>query len=316
MGFKRIAMGVLVVAVSLGCRAKEAPPPLPPPEPPPAAPPGNPLTWSITSFGGQATLSQTSLSDTCSLECTRAGQQVWRRPLCLGRSGDFAFISDDCASGVLFLEYPLRGTPVVLVLNAAGAATPFTLEQVMREPARTRGEGRRIRWLAGVVGEPGVKPHLSAGGDAVEFTTLEGVPRSARLSHLEDLRLREPAAQVAGPGGAGLYQFTDDEGSTQFVMGLDQVPARFRKRATPVEAQISAVRSAPLPPRAATFAPKGSEVAFPTTVLLSPRADPEPRAEPALPGQPGSGAIITCPFGLNVFGGCGGALAPRDFRSR
>lgn len=299
MGFARVAFGVLLLSVTTACRAREAPPP---PPPPPEVAPGDPLSWSIVSFGGHATLSQTSLADTCSLECTHQGKRVWQRQLCLGRSTDFAFVADDCASGVIFMEYPLRSTPVALLLDGAGATVPITLDQVMRDPSRTRGQGRRIRWLAGVVGEPGVKPHLSAAGDAVEFATLDGANRSVRLSHLQDLQLGEPAPSAQAAGRAGLYQFVDDEGSTQFVMGIDQVPARFRKKATPVQAQVSAVKGVSVPARAAS--PSWNESPpIPTLSKTAPIVTPGP--PPPLPGQPGSGAIVTCPFGINVFGGCG-----------
>lgn len=221
-----------------------------------AAVPSPQLSWSVRSSSDTALLTQTGLpDDVCSLKCSLKGKDVWEKQTCFGRGMDFAFVSDDCGTAVLINEYPLRlggGTPVAVSLTAGGVMRVYRLEELM-DPARTKGEGRRVRWLAGVAGEPGVKPHLDAGGTRVEFSTVDGVSHSVRFTNPEDFLPTRAAAPPAQQGnGDGLYQFTDDEGATQFVMGVSQVPKKFRKRATRVESEIGVVQATKMPARPAS----------------------------------------------------------------
>lgn len=272
MGIARVVFWLVVVS-NVACRAP--PEPVAPPSSVVDAPAPSPFAWTVSSSNGLAVLTQRSEREgACELACVLEGKKAWAQPVCLGRKTDFAFVSDDCATAVLILEYPLRATqpestPVALVVKGALPVETYTLGQVFERVANARGEGRRVRWLAGVVGEPGVVPHLDATGTAIEFATVEGRNRRVRLSNPEDFTLwRAPTATAPTPSPAapmkreaadtsGLYQFDDDEGSTQFVMGLSQVPARFRNKARPVGAQISAVTGTKMPARPAPpqFAP-------------------------------------------------------------
>ena len=214
------------------------------------------FTWTVSSWRGVATLTQTALpDDACSLHCEVSGKKAWVREACLVRKTDFIFVSDDCGAVVTLNEYPLRAdktelTPLAATLTVKGNPPEFS-HRVIRlgefvDASGLPGEGRRVRWLAGVVGEPGTRPHVSADGTAIEFSTLDGTSRSVRFKNPEDFLPKVAAA----PAQAELmYQFTGDDGATQFVFGLNQVPAKFRKRARLVESEIGSVEAAPMPNR-------------------------------------------------------------------
>lgn len=310
MGFRQVVLSLVVLAANLACRAPPAPAaplaPVAPAAPEVAAPVAfKPQSWSVVSSRGRATLSQTATRENeCSLACVIQDKPVWERPDCLARDTDFAFVSDDCGTALVLLEYPLRAEPAEATVVAAALKHPappvfFTVGQIL--PELKGGESRRVRWLAGVVGEPGDPPRQDAAGTAVEFATLDGARRTMRFASPEDLLVAphrpapaEPVAAPApepepvAPSGTGLYQYIGADGSTEFVMGLDQVPARFRKSARPVQADVSAVKGAP-PPRRAPITdapPKPPQQVSPTTTV---RSAPPPPAQPT----------PNCVFGLS-----------------
>ena len=252
------------------------------------------LSWSVTSTDGQATLTQEASSPTaCAVSCELGKKHnlIWRQSRCLGRSTDFVFVAQDCTALVLY-EYPLRAerteATVVAAMASGSTTTTFSLEHFVASPSKLPGEGRRVRWLSGVVGEPGVSPHLSPTGGEVEFGTLDGLRRTVRLSHSGELDLRAravgDAATAANEGG--LYQYTDDSGATEFVMGLNQVPQKFRKRAKPVGSEISSVKAVKMP---------RSNTPWPTDLSAPPR--PAETAAPAPPPPPAANG--NCVFGLS-----------------
>lgn len=223
-----------------------------------AAAPSPQLSWNVTSFNGGATIAQTaSADDKCAVRCSVAGKELWSKPHCLGRASDFIFVSEDCGTALVLSEYPVRieptgMTPVALSV-AGGAVRTVRLEELMTATS-VRGEGKRVRWLGGAVGEPGVKPHVNSEGTGVEFSTIDRVSHVVRFSNPEDLAPPRAVAQAPGSSdGQGLYQFVDEQGSTQFVMGLNQVPQRFRKKATPVQAEIDSVQGVKMPPRPPSY---------------------------------------------------------------
>lgn len=274
-----------------------------------SAAPSAQFTWTVTSGNGSATLTQTALpDDACSLRCELKGKPAWTQQTCLGRNTDFAFVSEDCATSLLLFEYPLRAattqeTPIAVVLKADGGLTQLKLGQLL-DVSRLRGEGRRVRWLAGVVGEPGVKPHLNSAGTALEFATLDGADCTVRFDKPEDFFA--PGVSAAPARGSdqpdGMYQYVGEDGSTQFVMGLSLVPPRFRKRATRVESDVSTVKGTKMP-----YKPPSYDYGYGTY-----RPPPAPVAKQPATGTgetvvyPGGSAVDACPFGVNVFGGCGG----------
>lgn len=311
MGFRQVVLSLVVLAASLACRAPPAPSaPLAPVarEAPVVAAPVSfkPQSWSVVSSRGRATLSQSATRENeCSLACVIQGKPTWERPDCLARDTDFAFVSDDCGTALVLLEYPLRADPAEATVVAAALKHPappvfFTVGQIL--PELKGGESRRVRWLAGVVGEPGDPPRQDTAGTAVELATLDGARRTMRFASPEDLLVAPhrpaPAEPVAAPApapepvalppsGTGLYRYVGADGSTEFVMGLDQVPARFRKSARPVQADVSAVKGEP-PPRRAPITdppPMQPQHVIPNTV----RSAPPPRAQPT----------SNCVFGLS-----------------
>lgn len=218
------------------------------------------FTWSVTSPSGAARLSQTALpNEACSLECEVSGKPAWKAQSCLGRGTDFAFVSNDCGSTFVLFEYPPNvgtpgATPVAVSMTGGAGLRVFRLSDL---GAPTRGEGRRVRWLGGVVGEPGVKPHVNGAETGIEFMTLDGQVHTVRFGNADDFvpRRAAPPPSSATPSTA-MYQFIDAEGSTQFVMGLANVPKQFRKGARPVDSEIGSIEGgkppAPSPSPAGT----------------------------------------------------------------
>ena len=179
MAFAPLRGGLVIAVMMLGCEKAQPVEPTPlqvlvAPPTPPTPPAPTPLSWQVFSWGSAAALTQTAVDPrTCTLVCARDGKQVWSQPVCAAASSDFVFVAEDCSIAMVLFEYPMRGTPtesthVAATVSGEGAQL-YTLEQVMNQPARSKGEGRRVRWLAGAVGEPGVKPH-KAGEAGVEFS--------------------------------------------------------------------------------------------------------------------------------------------------
>ncbi|MDP1827132.1 MAG: hypothetical protein Q8L48_27915 [Archangium sp.] len=280
------------------------------------------FTWHVSSSSGGAVLEQTALpDDACSLRCALQGQQVWVHATCLARGTDFVFVSEDCSTLVALNEYPLRADPTELTVAGAIATAkgPFTVRSVrlgeLVDSRKLRGEGRRVRWLAGAVGEPGVKPHLNTAGTAIEFATTDGTHRTVRFTNPEDLHARAATAATAEPTGSdpnAMYQYVGEDGSTHFVTGLSQVPARFRKRATRVDSEVSSVKGEKMPQR---WSPPSSG----SSRSVMDGAPAQPAASKLTPDAPANNG---CVFGLNGAAcdavnraqtrGDNGGLAPRS----
>ncbi len=262
-----------------------APPPtLRPVAPPPEAPSPPHLGWTATSWSGHARLVHGATAPTaCHARCEVDGGVTWAVDACLGEDGDLPFVSGDCAVAVVLQAYPevseaLKLTRVGTVVAAGQPPKPVLLGQLMPRLTGLRPGARRVRWLAGVLGEPGNSPHLSGDGLGVVLSTLDGATHTVAFADFPRLPTLEPlhAAERADPGG--LFTFTDDEGSLQVVQGLGAVPERFRRRAQPVTGTVSAMEG----PKATPRAPGSPSFAdFPPST-------PGPRPSPSAP-PPGDG---------------------------
>lgn len=267
------------------------------------AAPSPQLTWSVISPSGAARLMQTALpDDACALECEVSGKSSWKVQSCLGRGTDFNFVSNDCATVLTLFEYPLKtGTPdstaVAAALVGGTAMRVFRLGEL---GAPSRGEGKRIRWLGGVVGEPGVKPHLNSAETGIEFMTVDGQAHTVRFANPDDFIPQRAVPVAQAPATDGLYQFTDGDGATQFVMGLNQVPKKFRKSARPVESEVGVMQETRRAYRPSTPSTSSAPVA----------TRPAPSPQPTAPAEPEAFKNTCGIYGLTQ-DGCMGVMGYR-----
>lgn len=275
------------------------------------AAPSPQFTWSVSSPNGAARLMQTALeADACALECEVSGKSSWKVQSCLSRGTDFNFVSNDCATALTLYEYPLKtGTPESTAVAAAlvGKGTAVRVFRLGELGSPSSGEGKRMRWLGGVVGEPGVKPHVNSTETGIEFMTVDGQAHTVRFANPDDFlpQRAAPTAPVAQAAGTdGLYQFTDQDGATQFVMGLQQVPQKFRKSARPVESEVAVMEETRRPYRPST--PTTSSVSAP----MATRPSAAPTASPTGAGEPEALKNTCGIYGLTQ-DGCMGVMGYR-----
>ena len=214
------------------------------------------------------------------MECALQEQVKWKHSGCVALDSDFIFPADDCRAAVVLLEYPPRGATlaqtIVGDLLAADHSRPLTLGELASDPSKFDASGPRVRWLAGAVGEPGVRPHLTDDGQSVNASTRDGAAIALAFSHLP---WHPQVAGVAPPSNPGLFRYVDDQGVTQIVSGLENAPARYRAKAVPVEGEISTVAGAP--PTSMGSAWSGVTFATPERHTVDP-----PAAAPSAPQGP------------------------------
>lgn len=273
------------------------------------------FTWSVSSAKGTAVLTQTALpDDACALRCEVKGKVSWTEQSCLSRVTDFTFPADDCSRVLTLLEYPVRAatiekTVAAAALTATGApgvvkTKVYVLGELVDVSRLRGGEGKRVRWLAGVAGEPGSKPRFNSDGSGIEFGTTEGATRAVRFG--EELGAARVSAAPSAPAATraaetGLYQYTGADGSTHVVMGLAQVPSAYRKSATLVESEIDTVASMkkpapPAPPPRRDTDPAWMKAFARPPPTSAPPVPPTPPVQRAPPARPQGGGQI---FGLS-----------------
>ena len=184
----------------------------------------------------------------CTVTCSPRAGTGWTRQGCFGTETDFRFVSDNCGQLVILYEYPENesaNADIVVGMVVASEKDPVALRlsKFMQSSSQLRTNKRHVMWLAGVLGVPGTAPRVSADGSAVEFVTIDKVPHAltfAALGAWVDKGPKGPTEASAGAkaGGGGLYQWVDEDGSTQ-VGSLTQVPPRLRSKAVAIEAEVT-----------------------------------------------------------------------------
>lgn len=217
--------------------------------------------WLVASMHGKASVTSNRQGGDCSLRCEVAGKEVWSHPTCaVAREADLKFVSDDCAvfaalSDAPIAELALGRTTVGFARGASGAFVALRLARlvglgsdgrlVKLENANLGGTinnsptGKWFSWLAGTVGNPGVKPRFSDDGQGIAFETLDGGKHLLTFEALSSWADVEPTraeleiAQRAADAKEGLFQWVDERGTTQ-ITTKDQIPQSARAKATPV----------------------------------------------------------------------------------
>jgi hypothetical protein len=235
-------------------RRAEEPVAVSPQEP---SPPGETLLWTTVSPSGSARVTAVRVEGHCSTRCAVRESERWVAPTCVAGEADHRFVSDDCATFVSLTDAPiadpaLARSVVGTVRGLSGEWVPLRLGRVLRRGADGQlvdGEGAPLyssvnraptskwfAWLKGALGAPGARPGYSADGQGVRFDTIDGgrhlLPFQL-LSEWSDAAATGDdveAAQRADDSNDKLYQWVDDEGSTQ-VTPRAQVPAKARAKA-------------------------------------------------------------------------------------
>ena len=207
-----------------------------------APPQATPLAWTSFSADGSATIAQEAgPGGTCQVTCTRdPGRRVWSRTGCIGKDSDFRFVSNNCDSVVVLLEYPPKEqswrTAVVARSYRRGELFgEYQAAHFVRDSSGVKQTKGYFRWLSGALGESGTSPRYLPDGSGVSFESIDRV--SHKISFLESAP--KPISESANADDLAaregiLYQWVNGEGAVQFTQGLSNVPAEFRRRATPV----------------------------------------------------------------------------------
>lgn len=290
-------MPVVLCAVAGSCRKSPPPPPAPTPAPEaeaPAAAPAEAPAWRARSADGEWTLEQfIDAAGACRATASSKQGPGWTAATCLATANQLPFLSADGQTLIV-----LEPTPRFAGDGAWASADVVRrfvkgalVEQVPASALVADGEKltrytRYFGWAKGAGGVLGDAPRLSPDGAAVLLETADG--RTARLGFdgqrtvspvpvaaAAEPPAADPAAPRPGCRPGQLCQYVDEQGTTQFTDGAS-VPARFRAKARPVDAQLGVMET---PPAAPAKVPPGAQA----------MNDPSPAEEPS------NGITVTLP---------------------
>jgi hypothetical protein len=252
-----------------------AAPVAPPPLSAPSAAPSQPapaarerLRWSMASAG--ATIEQQPEVDGwCSLRCSSAAG-AWQVRLCAAERADLRVVSGDCEWLAVLrrdpeIEDSISATPIGALFRRGLPARLITAGEL--PPGAVSILANRVVWLgegAAQLRGGSLALPLRAGPDAL-------LPLAA-------------AAQRAPPPAAAQLRYVDEQGTLHLVDSRDEVPERYRARATEVSSSAVTVLHMPPPP---VPEPEAEEPA------RAPRRTSPPPARGPRPGRRGP-----APYGL------------------
>lgn len=189
-----VAVAMLLFACKEGGSINEAPAPRPLAEPTatPTLPEAehakpedeadrDPRNWTTPSAAGAALLKQKKNDPRgCRVTCTWNGAEVWSSDTCLGETGDFRFVSEDCERVVVI--HPVArseaggwgSAKAAHVYKRSKLDYVVNVGAVVRDERQVRKSGSNVEWLAGTLKTAGTPPRYAKAGDAVEFETLGG----------------------------------------------------------------------------------------------------------------------------------------------
>lgn len=231
-----------------------------------AAPERDRLRWSMSSAG--ATVEQEPEGDTsCSLRCSSA-KGAWQVQLCAAERVDLRVISADCEWLAVFRRDPgiddsISATVIGALFHRGAPARLVSAGELPRGAVSVSLD--RLQWLgegAAQVRGGWLSLPLRTGPDAL-------LPLAA-------------AAERKPPPAAAQLRYLDEQGTLHLVDSREDVPERYRTRATEVSSSAVTVLHMPPPPE-----PEAEELPQPPR-----RASPPPAREPR-PGRRGP-----APYGL------------------
>lgn len=160
---------------------KKPPPPAPPEEPPAPAPEIRGLGWEALNPDATLRIQQTATApDVCEVKCVENKTQAvrWTAKGCRGTALDLRFASPDCSHLLVIHTLPNGSQFRYAVLASSWSQAGIEYEVkgggMPIDAKKMQPTGTQFRWLRGVLGDAGDKPHFSADGNAVELEALDG----------------------------------------------------------------------------------------------------------------------------------------------
>lgn len=194
----RARASLAVVLLIAACK-KEAPAP-PPPAAPAPAPETRGLGWEALNPDATLRIQQTATSPTdCEVRCVvNATQEVkWTSQGCRATAIDLRFASPDCTRLVVVHSAPsasaFRYAKLVTVWNESGIEYEVQGGGLPIDQSKIASMGNQFRWVRGVMGEAGTKPHFTADNSGIEFEAIDGSTHTVPFLKAEPAALPQPA---------------------------------------------------------------------------------------------------------------------------
>jgi hypothetical protein len=173
----------------------------------PAAPPADELAtlrWTAYSPSGKLELRHSATGPArCQVECIELPGEArrWRAEVCLGKSLDFRFLSDDGERVVVLHPAPALAerwdhSEVAHVYRRGQLEYAVSAGTVLKSSGNS---SRILSWLGGTLGRPGQPPRFSTDRTRVEFDTLEGKTLHIPLIAPPATPPGKPPLKAAGP---------------------------------------------------------------------------------------------------------------------
>jgi hypothetical protein len=232
------------------------------PEAAPMAPERRALMWSARSDNGRAEVRQVPWAEGDRRGCVsratlrpedaeKPPEVVWEWRTCLGSAEQLQFVSPD-GQRVLVIDPapalprgPWMGVELASLYAHGVRMRVLKAQSVWGMPRVESTPAPHLVWMKGHGTEPGTPARYVSDGQAVAFETLEGRAWTLAFSGEGFPAGSEEAS--AFTEREHLLRYQDAQGTVHIVRSLDEVPRRFRDRATPVTAEVD-VRKSPKPP--------------------------------------------------------------------
>lgn len=295
------AAAPLALLLCAGCRPEAAPAVASPPVAQPAAPavaPASPREWTAEAAGGRVVVHQVAAGAGCRLTATEGDVLRWSADVCAATRDDLCFVSPDGER--LLVLHPLpegtagkdwsKATVAEILARGKVERTLAGIDLVARSFISEMS--RDYSWVKGVGSGPGVAPRYAEGGaavviDVVDGATLtlgfdgSGIPGRARAGKGDELpALVEGYSPEADE--STLWRWEDAEGGLHFSH-WNQIPARFRRKAVPVTADVGSFTADPSAPSGGGSNAQAAQAWFEAR-QRGRSAEPDPNVGPKLNG--------------------------------
>jgi hypothetical protein len=195
----------------------------------------------------------------CKVRCTQGDRELWSLERCIATRRDWRFLSADGSAFLVVHILPpideLRRAeiPIAELYRGGDFMRTFVAGDVSSDPSSLRVEAGRLMWLS-LTDEPRVLP------TGVELPLSNG--RRAVLPFIADAARPAANRQAPGPAAAAAPScpnpcaYLDDAGTYHLVESLDQIPPKYRARASALRSDsVQIVSGAPGPPTTPSVAP-------------------------------------------------------------
>ncbi|PTL77605.1 hypothetical protein DAT35_43195 [Vitiosangium sp. GDMCC 1.1324] len=208
-------------------------------------------SWSARSADGNAEVRQTAYRDGKTPRCTSVAtlsspedgpSVMWKWETCIATREQLKFVSPDGKRVLVIDPFPAalpgnwKDVEVATLYEHGVRMKGAKAGALVGAPVEVREPTPRIAWVKGQTGIEGEPPHYTSDGKAVEFETADG--HAFRLGFEGEGFPASSEEKHAFAATEGMYRYKDEKGTEHFVGSRGEIPARYRARAVPVEAQV------------------------------------------------------------------------------